>query len=496
MPKVGSVRHIHIPLGRLPARAEERSEMLNRYFCELVATAEESKAGWKISLRRPPTLDFYVDPELISGLRWWRREIQPVSVLQIAYAVARRRGYVLSMSDAWTIRSWSEWFQASPCSKQTITILHVDDHRDFMSPRIAKSRLGPVDMLTGAPVDLAKTNTVESAIRSGCIGIGSFFVPFLHEVDAVDIRQLTARDRIKTSGSRALTLELTPDTLLDPEANRFTMRIQEETVSHSSLRYRSTSLHSQWLKDIEEGPILLHIDMDYFSNRFDCDSDRLGKLHWYDPSSKEICEEIDCVFASLEAENLTKRIASCHVALSPGFYSGDLWGLGVSRIEAHINRLCDQNSWGPQAAIDGSSHSWGKVVHLPKSRSSLAMEKQSIHLVNGKGSKTRGGGVGGRYWHVFAEGKRVGSVFINLLRGPRGVRPSMQIFLAEKARGRGYGRAAYRMACEESGFPEIYIEMRKSNVASRRAATAAGFEVDPTVKGHQLAMVWRRRGVI
>jgi RimJ/RimL family protein N-acetyltransferase len=70
---------------------------------------------------------------------------------------------------------------------------------------------------------------------------------------------------------------------------------------------------------------------------------------------------------------------------------------------------------------------------------------------------------------------------------------SIQIHVNQAQRGRGIGRIAYREACEQSGHDRIIAHMRKSNVASQRAAAAAGFEVveDPAIA--QLAMAWRRR---
>jgi hypothetical protein len=58
--------------------------------------------------------------------------------------------------------------------------------------------------------------------------------------------------------------------------------------------------------------------------------------------------------------------------------------------------------------------------------------------------------------------------------------------------GRGIGRTAYRMACEQSGHDSVFAHMRKGNLASQRAASLAGFEVvnDPAVA--QLAMRWTR----
>jgi RimJ/RimL family protein N-acetyltransferase len=92
-------------------------------------------------------------------------------------------------------------------------------------------------------------------------------------------------------------------------------------------------------------------------------------------------------------------------------------------------------------------------------------------------------------------GKRAGTTFINMIdEPPVGKHPSIQIFLNRANQGRGIGRVGYRKACEGSAHDVIYAHMRKSNVASRRAAEAAGFQ-DITPPDHsQLIMMWKRAG--
>lgn len=127
-----------------------------------------------------------------------------------------------------------------------------------------------------------------------------------------------------------------------------------------------------------------------------------------------------------------------------------------------------------------------------------------VALVAGKGTPERGGGIGGHYWHIEADGKRAGNVFINMLDHPYyGLHPSIQIHINQAQRGRQIGRVAYRLACENSGYDTVYAHMRKSNTASRRAAEEAGFTAidDETLRRAaaetnspvQLSMIWKRR---
>ena len=131
----------------------------------------------------------------------------------------------------------------------------------------------------------------------------------------------------------------------------------------------------------------------------------------------------------------------------------------------------------------------------PKPRSAPrrrpAAPESEISLRAGKGSPGTGGDPGGRYWHIDLKGQRVGRVFINVIdEPPQGVHPSIQIFVNKDQQGRGIGTVAYRLACEASGYDQVYAHMRRSNAPSRKAATAAGFAPVDDPGNKQLTMVW------
>ena len=117
-----------------------------------------------------------------------------------------------------------------------------------------------------------------------------------------------------------------------------------------------------------------------------------------------------------------------------------------------------------------------------------------IRLVRTKGTKGRGGGPGGEAWRIDAEGKRSGVVFINFIDElPVGPHASIQIYLNVQSQGRKIGRVGYERACKESQYDTIYAHMRKANIASIKAAEAAGFVLSATTPSHQVIYVRHRR---
>ncbi len=128
----------------------------------------------------------------------------------------------------------------------------------------------------------------------------------------------------------------------------------------------------------------------------------------------------------------------------------------------------------------------------PKDLPKLASDE--IELVETKGTPGKGGDPGGRSWVIEAQGQRAGVIYINLIEQPPvGRHVSIQIFLNQESQGRGIGRIAYRKASEASRYDTIYAHIRKSNIASRRAAEEAGY-VDASPPGFtQLIMRWDRK---
>lgn len=121
------------------------------------------------------------------------------------------------------------------------------------------------------------------------------------------------------------------------------------------------------------------------------------------------------------------------------------------------------------------------------------VDPNTIRLVAGKGSPVRGGGPYGHYWHIYTGERRAGYVYINLIdEPPFGKHASIQIYINQALRGRGIGKVAYRLACEQSQHDVVIAHMRKNNIASQRAAAAAGFVVVNDPRLSQLAMRWTR----
>jgi hypothetical protein len=339
----------------LPETIDERSTFLKRYFCEMAATVTAVDGHWSIRLFRPDEAEFYVDPNLDQGLEWWSRNFGKVDITEIPLALHRTKGWQLSLNDSWTLYAWSRWLQ--DCSNSTqiaecVTVLHLDDHDDLMTPRIIlDDSTGFRDLITGAAISLRQPKTVAAAVTSGAIGIGSFMAPFLHKFPNVHVRHLCSTEyTAERKGPHVVLPVEVLDELLAPGSMRPALRLAKVDAADPLEKpevhpYFVTDDLDAWLKGLPSGPILLHIDMDYFNNRFNGDSDWVDEGPKYDPPLQDVLARIDRVFESLENAGVAERIADFAAALSPGFFPADLWEPSIARIDAHVKRLLAKGKW-------------------------------------------------------------------------------------------------------------------------------------------------------
>lgn len=310
---------------RLPVDREERFETLHSYFCELRAWAEEVDGEWEIVVTRPDRADYYVDPNLTSGLEWFSRTFGAVDIAGIAHAVHRSPAFQLSLNDSWTLWSWALWHNRRSLSDLDVTILHVDDHDDLMTPRLlVRDRM--IDALTGNEFRLEVPSTVEPAIRSGAIGVGSFMSPFIRAASRVDVRHLCATEYAKKrQGQFRLVPTSVPDALLHPSDVSPGLRLEPAAADKQiDRRYSVTDDLDLWLGDLRPGPVLFHVDMDYFNNRFNCSSDWEHSDN-HDPDPAQVLRRIDEMIDALRRCAVLERIEDIAIALSPGFFPAELW---------------------------------------------------------------------------------------------------------------------------------------------------------------------------
>lgn len=327
---------LKVPLDRLPEDASERHGALRDYFCDKDAEAVRNGDGWELKLFWPGGEERHVDPKLDEGLRLWGG----IGLDEMAMA-QRRSGRVLrALYDTWTLHSWSEWFAGTDlASGETLTILHIDDHRDLGSPRLFRRSGAWVDPITGRVFAFDDPGSVRSSIESGAVGMGSFLTPVLHRFPEADVRQLGQAPKVKGTTDYQIELTTEADQLLEPGAERPAVRLQEGVEGTGPGRYRITDDPARWVENVRPGPVLLHVDMDYFNNRYDGDGDWRERREVLDPPVSKVVAEVDRVTTTLRRAGLVSRIGDAVIAFSPGFFPAELWEASDSRLQEGLEEL-------------------------------------------------------------------------------------------------------------------------------------------------------------
>ncbi len=328
---------IIIPLSRLSLDPQQRHAQLRDYFCDKDAVATQVGDQWDLALGWSDDPYRYVDPRLDEGLAWWGSDLR---YQDMALARKRRGRLLLSLNDTWTLESWSEWLARNP-QHQHITVLHVDDHKDLGAPRIFQCTDGWVDPIEGQTVNLHHPRTVTSAITSGALGMGSFLTPFLHYAPTTDVRHLCQGPKCTRTVDSAIKLESLPDTLLNPAEHRPGVALVPDDLGVGRGRYRFTNDLDAWLEGVAsisggDTAILLHIDMDYFCNRYDGDSDSIEHPGLLNCSLPEVLNRIDELTLALHRHNLVEQLADIVIAFSPGFFPAEFWAKSCDHLLAGL----------------------------------------------------------------------------------------------------------------------------------------------------------------
>ena len=323
-----------LPRDRLPEEPHARHARLRDYFCDRDAVATQEDGGWRLDFRWPDEPERHVDPMLSAHLPGWAPGLG-----QMVETMRRQGRVTTALYDTWTLVSWSEWAAVSrPRTDAHLTILHVDDHRDLMSPRLFLEDGGWRDPIAGGAFDFRVPDSVRRALESGAVGMGSFLTPLLHAFPNAEVRHLCQPPKASSTAVFEIQPHQQRDDLIDFDAMRPAIRLAPAD-HHGAGRYMITPEIGDWLKDLAPGPALLHIDMDYFNNRFDGDGDWAERPERLDPPTEAVIAGIRRVADALRGGGLLARIEDAVIAYSPGFFPSEFWGAAERTLRGELEEL-------------------------------------------------------------------------------------------------------------------------------------------------------------
>jgi hypothetical protein len=318
----------------LPDDEIKRRTLIEGYFSEHLPTATRQEDHWHVRLERPSTPygNYEYDLEIREALAWWK---QGTRIRDIPFEKKfLSDNFFLAIEDQWMPLSWSHFFKRLGHVPNELVLLHIDDHKDTMSPRVGNRLDGKfVDYITGNSISLLDPESVDSAVRSGAIGKGSILTLLIWGIEKIHIRHLSCRP----SPSRFYVVKRVPvaDPLLCKISNRISISL-EETSSTALLdqsNYTITHDTNKWLEQVpRDVPTFLHIDMDYFNDCFDGDSEWQSHDRIHNPDLETQQKMLGDIFKSLREQDLLKQIREVDIGISPSFYPGRFWKPMVERL--------------------------------------------------------------------------------------------------------------------------------------------------------------------
>jgi hypothetical protein len=287
------------------------------------------ESRWTFVLEWPSDDRHFVDPDVaaaVSGL--WSIEVPRIAGFQ---QINDRGGVsvVFSLVHAWALLS------PALATRQPIAwVIHVDDHTDLMPVLGHPAATGVfVDFEKGQPVRLDEREGVVQAIESGIVNKGNFLTAYLLTHPAARVVHVDGNagiDEHAVLKERRSTIEF-----LNSAVTGFD---RVPTPRDSTWTWMRTNRLPEQLPS--DGFVWLDVDLDYFCNRLDGDSDR--QCVTASDAEREIVDRRLAGFSEqLQHAQWLNDVAAVSVAVSPGFTPSEYWDRAIKGVMTAIYEAID-----------------------------------------------------------------------------------------------------------------------------------------------------------
>jgi hypothetical protein len=229
---------------------------------------------------------------------------------------------VISMVHSWALLAPSKAMMR-PGSRPVTWIVHVDDHSDLMAPLLEPlQQPGSLrDHVFGEDIDLRNLDSIAAAIERGMVSKGNFLAAFLLAYPGCRAVHL-GRDIPEQDGQFA------PQEEKLEVGGRLLIRhglMRTPSRKYQPWTFRQTrSLPIDLPIGGKEG-VWLDIDLDYFWNRYNGDSDRRFEIATQD-ERYEVRRRVNRFLLDLQGAKWLTNIEAVSIAVSPGFFPAEYWG--------------------------------------------------------------------------------------------------------------------------------------------------------------------------
>ena len=241
----------------------------------------------------------------------------------------------LCLSECWLPYAWSCIRSREVTPLKHLTILHIDDHSDLMSPFISYDKDWSFDLLTGKEVSFADPYTIKSAVQSGAITIGSMLTPIARSAEIT--RVLHLKQRVDQKRESHFTFVPKYDEDFYEPVRRAVLNYSQPELSSDNLYVRSSKIEELLPYIGKDETLILHIDMDYFNNRYNGSTDWTECDQHIDINMAKQKEMMLSLCHALGRLNQLHRIENVLIGISPSFYPVEYWKDGLHYLFKQLN---------------------------------------------------------------------------------------------------------------------------------------------------------------
>lgn len=250
----------------------------------------------------------------------------------------RGRSVVFSLVHAWALIAPAAIHQGA-AETPINWVIHVDDHTDLMELIVRPSgKAGAlVDQISDAMIYLNNEESITSAIWRGALHKGNFLTAFV--AGNPDCKVVHVK-RFAPASDFAL-LEYSPTIEVAGRGVRgYGLRRNTSRGGETAVWFQRRSLPRE-LPLASGGGVWLDIDMDFFCNRWNGDSDRRG-VSTPNAEAARIDKRIGRLLRDLSRATWLPDVLAVSVAVSPGFFPSEYWRTAVASLENGLKSIFEQ----------------------------------------------------------------------------------------------------------------------------------------------------------
>lgn len=316
-----------IPKKFLPSNSDKAMEFIFDYFNGFDIEFAETTDSFHVSLKA----NQYTYCEDISrGLKFLG-----ITEEEISTYCPVVRNTALCLSENWLPYALLKLQQHIDSMSDELTIIHVDDHQDLMPPFISIQNDSFFDMISGKKIILGDIASLSEAVQSGAITIGSMLSTIIYPIkrsNVIHVKQGAEQSLY------ALSKETFHDTMLPYCGDR--IFITKKDYSDNDQFYFSTDNWEEAEKRVPSNTTcILHIDMDYFNNRYNASTDWKNNPRRLDTPFLQQKMLMDDLVDAVSRIHRRSQIIFLLLGISPSFYPVEFWEDGLTYLLTQLKSI-------------------------------------------------------------------------------------------------------------------------------------------------------------